>query len=861
LVPLARDASAQGRKRDLMSPMGQRAAEARARVGSGAVTPSADAPPITASRSVGDLCFNDPECPRGLREGPPSTQAEVSVAVDASGRHVVVAFNDFRGFSTTPLSVSGYMYSSDGGKTFTDGGQLPVTTGTETVGTVVLPQIFGDPDVKYLGACTFIYSSILVKKFGASQAVQTMGVHRSVDCGQTWQGPYEVVPATNPGGVVLPTGAPADDADKEFIDIDPDTGRVMMTWTNFTPDAAEIRSAFSVDGGVTWPAANGRLISAAPADGQASIPRFARGSNDVYVAWRRFPFPGALFGYGNVIAFARSTDNGLTWGPPVELSSEFVTQDLILGNDRSNTSPSMAVDLTSRASRGTIYVVYPNNNGLDGSDIVLQRSTDHGLTFSAPIILNSRPGQDRAQWFPWVTVDGSTGRVWVFYYDQGVSSSGHVSEVSALFSDDGGVTWEHPRPVTSRPFKAGHGNDTGQPNLGDYIQAVANRNYVWFGYAVAGRPPAGFADGQPATSLTVPDVEARVVTPLESKVGHASVSLYDASYSVSGSASAGRRVSVRLPLFNYATNPLYRAPVRFPVGILSSDTPGVVVTDPLHLFPTLGPGQTSIGSFALRLPPGFAVGTPVELKLLVISVSGIAVLKTRLFANAAVETPLLSENFDAVAPGTLPAGWLAVHGAGGTTVPWTTSNTFCGTSNGAFHANANDGPPRTRWERLLSPAFTVPADSEYVVVEFDVCYDTEDDPVLPTTAYDGFFLRVTDLTPGRTLRSVLVEAFEDEFTTGASFHYPKHLPRSGNPSYFEDMSVWAGASDGIKHVRMRLPGMAGSTGQLRFEFTQDGLFTCQDVRPTSVACGVFVDNLVVKSVGTAAAAISSASTH
>jgi hypothetical protein len=183
-------------------------------------------------------------------------------------------------------------------------------------------------------------------------------------------------------------------------------------------------------------------------------------------------------------------------------------------------------------------------------------------------------------------------------------------------------------------------------------------------------------------------------------------------------------------------------------------------------------------------------------------------------------------------------------------LPWTTSNTFCGTtSNGAFHVNNFDPAPASdsRWHRLFSPTFVVPADASYVVVEFDVCYDTENDPVLPVTAYDGFFLRVADHTPGRLLRSVLAEAFADEFSTGALEHYPMHFPRSSDPNYFEDMSVWGGDSSGIRHVRLRLPGMQGSTAQLRFEYAQDSILNCQALRPSPV-CGVFVDNVVVKSV-------------
>jgi hypothetical protein len=69
------------------------------------------------------------------------------------------------------------------------------------------------------------------------------------------------------------------------------------------------------------------------------------------------------------------------------------------------------------------------------------------------------------------------------------------------------------------------------------------------------------------------------------------------------------------------------------------------------------------------------------------------------------------------------------------------------------------------------------------------------------------------------------------------------------------MSVWAGDSQGIKHVHMRLPGMAGTVAQLRFEFTQDGSATCLDVGGGPV-CGVSVDNLVMRSVHATAAPVS-----
>lgn len=52
-------------------------------------------------------------------------------------------------------------------------------------------------------------------------------------------------------------------------------------------------------------------------------------------------------------------------------------------------------------------------------------------------------------------------------------------------------------------------------------------------------------------------------------------------------------------------------------------------------------------------------------------------------------------------------------------------------------------------------------------------------------------LRITDQTTGHVLRSVQLEAFEDEFTTGPIQNMPKHQPRSGTPAYFPngDMGI------------------------------------------------------------------------
>ena len=358
-------------------------------------------------------CLNEPEC-----EDTPLTasslQSETTIAVDATGQHVVVGFNDFRGFRdprTTTTSISGFMYSDDGGQTFTDGGQLP-SPGTDIVSGQLFPQIFGDPDVKYLGGCTFAYASIGLEKFGAAGVVQSMVVHRSTDCGHTWAGPFSVPPTVNPNGEVDVNGSAVDAADKELTDVDPDTGRYMLCWTNFARAAVEISCTYSDDMlGPTPTFAPRRVVGARPVDGQGSAVRFAgNGSPNAVVAWSTF-----TSGLTNRVAFARSTDNGQTWSAPADLTPNFLTMDQVLGNDRVNNNPSVAIDTSSGPFSGTVYVVYSNNNSRDGADVLMQRSVNGGSSFGTAIALNSRPGADRSQWFPYVTVDKTTGRAIVFY--------------------------------------------------------------------------------------------------------------------------------------------------------------------------------------------------------------------------------------------------------------------------------------------------------------------------------------------------------------------------------------------------------------------------------------------------------------
>lgn len=810
--------------------------------------------------------------------------SEIAVAVDGTGQNIVVGFNDARGFNTVPFRLSGVAYSLDGGLTFTDGGQLPPGP-TEVVSGTTVPQIFGDPDVKWVpggAGCQFVYSSIMVKRFPATGTAtgfaQTMSVHVSTDCGVTWSNPIEVTAATNPHGATT-SGSASDDADKEFIDVDPDTGRVLMAWTNFTLDPlpVEIRTSFSdnlFSGSPTWSPGVVVTSTASGYFNMGVVPRFlGGGSNNVYLTFGRASLtvgtPYSGFSMDNV-GFAKSTDNGVTWGPVTNLRGvDYYPPDYILGNDRIHSFPGMAVDNSGGPNSGNIYIAYSENTVLaDGADVMIQRSTNGGTSFSPAVNLSSRPGAGRPQWFPYVTVDKTTGRVSVFYYDQGVAAAGDLTQVTWLYSDDGGVTWSKPTGLCAppiigsgatnscdRPFRAGFGNDTSQPNLGDYIGSDARLGSFYA--AFAGTPKiVNYTDGQPSAAMTTPEVRFKKLT-----TGQAAIDLGAITFTESGGngfMDAGDQVRMFVGLRNYLTNAAIGTVTYTSVSAtLSTTTAGVTILRATSSYPNLAPGATQSNSpdFVFQISPAFVPGTKIEFKLVVTTAQATASLAFSQNTGTPVPATIFSENFNGVATGTLPAGWTSAHGGGNNTVPWTTSNTFCGTpSNALFHVNANNGLSgnHTRWERGLSPSLVIPAAAQYVTMEFDVCYDTEDAPDFNILAYDGLTLRVTDLTPGRTLRSVLLEAFAEELTTGGIQHFPKHLPRGNSAAYLEDMSVWAGGNgagpSGFQHVRARLPGMQGSTVQLRWEFTQDSFGICTDARPGARTCGVMVDNIVINSV-------------
>ena len=213
------------------------------------------------------------------------TQSETSIA--ARGRNIIIGFNDLDGDFA---HGDGYAFSTDNGKTFTQGRIPPVPGGLN----------LGDPAVVFGPAGEVYYSGI-----GADAAFRDfIGVSKSLDGGATF------APPVNASTTAVNA---TDFQDKPWTTVDtrrgsPFLGNVYVSWTDFTRNFGEfIAFARSTDGGQSF-SAPVRLTPPTGLGGQGSMPAVAP-NGDVYVAFFDFSVGG--------ISVVKSTDGGQSFGSPV----------------------------------------------------------------------------------------------------------------------------------------------------------------------------------------------------------------------------------------------------------------------------------------------------------------------------------------------------------------------------------------------------------------------------------------------------------------------------------------------------------------------------------------------------------------
>ena len=144
------------------------------------------------------------------------------------------------------------------------------------------------------------------------------------------------------------------------------------------------------------------------------------------------------------------------------------------------------------AAKGTFVLVYPATPATSPTtalaDIVMQRSTDGGVTWSSPLAIDDdKPEDQTTSFYPQLAV-APNGRVDVAWQDNRDGVTDFTFNERYSYSTDGGLTWAPNVKINDQPINFNYGvsfnSDIRQPN------GVASTNQ----YAIIGWADTRFAD-------------------------------------------------------------------------------------------------------------------------------------------------------------------------------------------------------------------------------------------------------------------------------------------------------------------------------------------------------------------------------
>jgi hypothetical protein len=424
--------------------------------------------PFGSNRSFQNVFVNDP-----CLDPPPSTpipadndrvvQSETDIAVlnnvgdnddngdnddeRGGGRLMVAGYNDSYGFYNNQQGLSGFSYSTDGGKSWIDASGLPpIVKSSLPAGTPGSDAYAGDPVVAVHHRTRFFYyASIYLTPNG----FQTLAVNRGRFKVAPQQVPVESKANTRCAGnnaafgipdppafvreriiwdppvVAVPTSILGTDAehsdglDKEWLYVDQNTGVLYLTYTRFAFDGATpIELVRSFDQGQTWTLPSVIVPNLLETFNQATMP-VVTPTGRVIVTWHARTFPAPLFVEREQRIEAAFSDNCSTPAPctfsaPVVVSM-VNAQGEPPGYNRNRASilnvPYIAVDKgrddgkftngeKNKPGFGNVYITYfsgktafaappaANPPFSRAADIFLSRSTNNGTTYNPRVKVN-----------------------------------------------------------------------------------------------------------------------------------------------------------------------------------------------------------------------------------------------------------------------------------------------------------------------------------------------------------------------------------------------------------------------------------------------------------------------------------------
>jgi hypothetical protein len=356
---------------------------------------------------------------------------ECTISVDpTNGNKMVIGWRQFNSV-TSNFRQGGWGYTTDAGVHWTFPGVLennvfrsdPVTDSDETG--------------------NFFYLSLL--------ETFCENMYRSTNGGQSWT---QLQPESLAGG-----------GDKQWFTIDktggPGHGFQYQSSDGINCSGNGVQFQRSTDGGITWQAPI--IIPSGPTDGTLDVDT----NGNLFIG-----------GEGNTFSCVRSSNAQIGGQTP---TFDRVTQNINMGGDLNGGGINsagldgmlfLAIDRSGGPTNNNIYMlasVLPP--GRSTTDVMFVRSTDGGLTFSAPHRINDDGLTNKWHWFGTFSV-APNGRLDAVWYDSRNAANNTDSQLFYSWSTDAGVTWA-PNVAVSNAFNPLEGYPN-QNKIGDYITIVSD---------------------------------------------------------------------------------------------------------------------------------------------------------------------------------------------------------------------------------------------------------------------------------------------------------------------------------------------------------------------------------------------------
>jgi len=364
---------------------------------------------------------------------------ECAISVDpTNGNKMTIAWRQFNNV-TSNFRQGGWGYTTDGGIHWTFPGVLE-------------NNVFrSDPVTKSDEIGQFFYLSL---QSNQQQSFFCDDLWRSTNGGQSW--------------TLLSGEQGAGGGDKEWFTIDktggPGHGFQYQADDGINCSGSGVQFQRSTNGGVTWQAPivipNSPIYGTLDVDTNGNV--FVGGWVNGTSTFRCVRSSNAQIG-GQTPTFDRNT--ALSLGGSI-------VQGGINGVGLCGQA-FLAIDHSGGSTNNNIYMLASvQPSGRTTTDVMFVRSTDGGLTFSAPVKINDDPfNPSKWHWFGTFSV-APNGRLDAVWHDSRNAANNTDSQLFYSYSTDAGVTWS-PNVAVSNPFNPFEGYPN-QNKIGDYITIVSD---------------------------------------------------------------------------------------------------------------------------------------------------------------------------------------------------------------------------------------------------------------------------------------------------------------------------------------------------------------------------------------------------